>query len=363
MLRYARYPQLSSPVTLPPSSTPEKAFTHSPATSPTQNDRASHGGAARLAAAASDVATIVSTRNSRDNRPRSALSGGRAGEPELTPRDRAIVETLARMRILSFAQVHARFFAGRSIQAARHRLGRLAAKGWLSIWRQPVVRGGHPAYAIPTDKGMSFAREAIQSTVAGTAIERLIERMLPTRSSRPLFIAPCITPPWLAHQRECNSLVLAIEEAFGDEVLWASTWDRPFPNARSGLALPQPDAVLVFQRASEPVLVFLEHDRGQESLEHFRAAKIERYAELSVRPELAEDLLGFSKFEVWVTVLDARFRRPRHRLATLSREVTLAGAESLFLFSLAGWVHDDPRGARWYRDGDVPLLGPGDSIY
>lgn len=271
----------------------------------------------------------------------------------MTDRDLEIITALARFRLLSFEQVHRRFFAGRSKQAARHRLRLLEHRGWIRSWREPVVLGGHPGYAMPSDMGLAFARDRILALIRGTEVQRLVEFMLPLRDGKPLKLVPGIVPPFLAHQRECNHLALRFIEAFGNALLWISTWERPFPNSSSGLALPQPDLVFVFRDNDGSHLVFLEHDRGYESLEHFSRAKVERYAELAVRPELSMELFGFERFDVWVTVIDPRFRRPLDRLRALSRVVLRAGVDHLFAFTLAGWAHQDPQSAIWSRAGDL----------
>jgi hypothetical protein len=118
--------------------------------------------------------------------------------------------------------------------------------------------------------------------------------------------------------------------------------------------MPQPDGVLVLGSPSGPRLVFLEHDRGMESLANFRTSKVERYGELSVRPDLCEQVLGFREFRVWVTVLDKRFRRPLDRLRALSRLSVQGGTGELMSFTLAGWLWDDPRGRIWFEKGALP---------
>jgi len=178
--------------------------------------------------------------------------------------------------------------------------------------------------------------------------------MSPQRPRQLLSLDPGDAPAFLAHQRECNDLVVALETRGAAPVIWASTWDRPFPNRAGELSFPQPDAVIVFATGSGARLVFLEHDRGMESLAHFRSAKVERYAELFVRPDLCEELLGFRTFEVWVSILDARFRRPLRRLTALVKTALQGGAEELMSFTLAGWLCHEPGGAIWFRDGAVP---------
>ena len=84
----------------------------------------------------------------------------------------------------------------------------------------------------------------------------------------------------------------------------ASSWQRPFPvHGARGLRLPQPDGILLLAGGDGPRrLVFLEHDRGTESLVSFARAKIDRYRALASRPGLLEELTGFRRFSVVVTV-------------------------------------------------------------
>jgi hypothetical protein len=98
-----------------------------------------------------------------------------------------------------------------------------------------------------------------------------------------------------------------------------------------------------------------------ESPAHFARAKAERYAELAVRPELCQRLLGFPTFRLAVTVEDFRFHRmPLERLGRLARLLVDAGVARESLLALAGWVYDSPSGAVWCRADDpfVPRPRP-----
>lgn len=261
---------------------------------------------------------------------------------------------LTRLRLLSYAQLRRAFFPGRSLEVVGQRMRKLARAGWVTIFEHRAPRGGHPRYVLPTQRGLDFGVEAVRAALDTAPHARLVARMLPEGRKAVLELGEGTQPAFLAHQRECNHLALTLSLAGPAPVLWVSTWDRPFPPRVRDVAMPQPDGVVVLEVAGAPRLVFLEHDRGQESLAHFAAAKVERYAELAARPELCEELFGFPTFAVWVTVLDARFRRPIRRLRALADVARRADAQDFISFTLAGWANDFPGEAIWFCDGATP---------
>jgi len=146
----------------------------------------------------------------------------------------------------------------------------------------------------------------------------------------------------LAHQREVNELLVAYARTSALRVLWASSWERPFGRGPDAALLPQPDYVLVIERAGSPVLVFGEHDRGHESLAHFRATKAERYAPFAFVPDTAAAAFGITAVEVWVTVTDPVARAPGRRLQHLADVSLAAGAAPITRLALAGVAHARP---------------------
>jgi len=148
------------------------------------------------------------------------------------------------------------------------------------------------------------------------------------------------------HQRDVNRLCIGFRATLGKRLLWFAAIDRPCPNRVNGIAMPQPDFVLVVAGDRGPELVFGEHDRGSESLTHFREAKVERYAELASLPSFCQDIFGFATFRVLITVMDPIHRRPHHRIAMLNELVRAAGRAELFDIHLAGKVHTHP-GVVW----------------
>lgn len=333
------------------SSIPPQASTQRAA----QRDRARAAPFGRRTDAIGREAPLRPTPKGVPNPPPEDPTPGSEGERPPTDRDAAILEALARLRLLSYPQLRRAFFPGRSLEAVGQRVRTLERAGWVTVFEHRTPRGGHPRYVLPTRRGLGFGLGAIRAELeAAPHHARLVARMLPAGRKAALELGEGTQPAFLAHQRECNHLALTLSLAGPAPVRWASTWDRPFPPRVGDVAMPQPDGVLVLEGMGAPRLVFLEHDRGQESLAHFAAAKVERYAELAVRPELCEELLGFPTFAVWVTVLDARFRRPLRRLRALSDVARRAGAEDLLSFTLAGWANDAPRERIWFARGTLP---------
>ncbi len=224
----------------------------------------------------------------------------------LSAADRKVLLALGRFRILSFDQLRRLVFPHLSPQRVGQRLRALAAAGWLHIWEDVSRIGGRPRYAVPTRRALALTMDALHAASIGQASERPASLMLRGRPRRPLVLAPRTTPAFLAHQRECNDLLIAYARISGARLLWSTSFDRPFPLHARGLALPQPDYAVILERAGAPALIFGEHDRGHESLAHFRRTKAERYAALAARPELTMELFGFARFMVWITVVDAR---------------------------------------------------------
>jgi hypothetical protein len=171
--------------------------------------------------------------------------------------------------------------------------------------------------------------------------------MLPRSGRRPLELGET-SPKWLAHQREVNHLVASVVTSSSSRVVWASTWDSPFPSRAGTIPLPQPDYVLVEEAGGVPRLIFGEHDRGTEPLVRFSERKIELYSTLAAFPEVCEAEFGIRTFRVAVSVVDPMRRAPIARLRSLidaSRRVE--GAE-MFRFTLGGWMFAYPTDSIWF---------------
>ncbi|HEX8254181.1 MAG TPA: replication-relaxation family protein [Thermoanaerobaculia bacterium] len=272
----------------------------------------------------------------------------------LSTADRAVLLALARCRLLSFVQVRRAVFPRLSSQRVGQRLHALADAGWITTWEDVSRIGGRPKYALPTRRALTVAHTLLAAGALPTAAAQTASLLLRSAPRRPLVLAQRSTPGFLAHQRECNDLLLAFATIPGVRLLWATSSDRPLPLRAGGIALPQPDAVLVIERAGVASLVFGEHDRGHESLAHFRRTKAERYAALAARPASVRELFGFDHFMVWVTVLDARAGAPLRRLASLVEVARHAAASDVMAFTLAGWAVSSPAAPIWFCKGTAP---------
>lgn len=251
--------------------------------------------------------------------------------PDL-PRDRAVLIRLARQCLLSLSQIHQLVFAGLDRSRVSRRLGKLARQGWLTLWEQPVDRGGRPRYAAPTAAGLRWALDRITAETAPFPYARLIATMLRRGPRRPLPLTRGVVPPHLAHLREVNDVLISLQLDRAAGVVWVSSWNRPLPISSHGVHLPQPDGVVIRRGGNAPILHFLEHDRGVESLEQFRTRKVDRYRELARRPGLVSELTGVPGFRVCVTVRTGKSSSTAARIAALRRCAQTRLAGPLFTF-------------------------------
>jgi hypothetical protein len=256
-----------------------------------------------------------------------------AGGPSLL-RDRIALLEIARYRILPLQDLRRQVFQNRNAAVVTRRMQALAKAGFLTVWEELLVQGGHPRHALLTRRGLAWAIAELKAEAARTPHERLVTFMAGETAKKPLELLPATAPPFLPHQLETNHVVAALARIPALGVTWSSTWHRPFPNALDRIAMPQPDAVLVAMRDGEPHLVFLEHDRGQEAPASFAAKKAERYSALALYG-LTEQLFGFADFTVWVTVNDVAGRRPLDRIRVLQ---DVSRASDMLRFTLAGWI-------------------------
>jgi hypothetical protein len=257
----------------------------------------------------------------------------------LPSRDRSLVLAVARMRVLTYGQAGRLLFPGRHASIVTRRARVLVRAGWLRRIRPRVERGGAPSYLLPSRRGLAASLDLFLIETDNTPLSVLVRRMVPTRPRKPLALAETSS---VAHQREVNELLVAYMRASELRILWASSWERPFGRGPDAALLPQPDYVLVIERAGNPVLVFGEHDRGHESLAHFRATKAERYAPFALLPDAASAAFGIPGVEVWVTVTDPVSRAPRRRLKHLADVILAAGAGPIARLALAGVANARP---------------------
>lgn len=284
----------------------------------------------------------------------------------LTERDIAVIRHLVLLRLLRYDQLHRLAFAAVDRSIARRRIRLLVRSGWLATWEVPSPQGGHARYAHPT----AAAIRALLPTLAPNAAwAPLVSRMVP-RQRRPLELGTS-TPKWLPHQREVNHLVTSIATSPERRILWASSWDCPFPSRVGMFEFPQPDYVLVEEVDSAPRLVFGEHDRGSEPLDRFTARKLALYSALAAFPDVCEQQFGISSFRVHITVSDPLRRAPMARLRALLEAARSAERPDIFRFALGGWLYACPAAPIWIGVDHPPahdsvarfehagVLGPG----
>jgi hypothetical protein len=271
--------------------------------------------------------------------------------PDLTRRDSVVVYLVVLHRLLAHGQLKELAFPHQNPSVVRRCASRLEATGWVARWDAAKERGGLERYLHPTPKALSWAFEHFLVRTAPEPWAPLVRLMQPEMRP-PLALGRGARPKWIAHQREVNSLVVRSIVAGAHPVAWGSTWDCPFPTSFGILKLPQPDYVLVENRAGVPHLVFGEHDRGTERLETFIARKVELYAGLALFPEVCEQLFGFRRFEVRLSVIDVRSQKPIARLRALADAAARTAAP--MQFTLGGWLHAYADQAIWFAKGTMP---------
>lgn len=251
--------------------------------------------------------------------------------PEV-PRDAVAVMHLVKMRVLSYDQLsRLTYFTGNKT-VARRRLRRLHALGWIHTWDRPTRRGASPRYAYPTRKALAWGDAVMRASTDGTALGPLVKLMLPATPRQPWKFEPGTSPLFLAHTEEANEALIGWFRRSTERVLWASSWDCPFPEHVEWRTMPQPDYVLVLDRDGVPHLVFGEHDRGTEGREVV-ARKLRVYRTWFETPDILARTIGFRSFQLFITV--AGERAPR-RLEHLTQLVRDEGAEAFTTLMLAG---------------------------
>lgn len=262
----------------------------------------------------------------------------------LTARDIDVMRHLVRLRLLRYDQLHRLAFANVDRSIARRRIRQLSRSGWLATWEAPSRCGGHARYAHPSAGAI---RALLPTLVPEAAWAPLIARMVPRTQRRPLELG-IGTPKWLTHQREVNHLVASIATAPERRILWASSWDCPFPSRVGMFGLPQPDYVLVDEVDGAPRLVFGEHDRASEPIDRFTARKLTIYSALAEFPDVCEQQFGIASFRVHVTVIDPLRRAPIARLRALLDAARSAERPDIFRFTLGGWLYASPAAPIWF---------------
>jgi Replication-relaxation len=262
--------------------------------------------------------------------PRSAVSPGRhvirhtaartdssEGGPRRA-RDRAVLQAIVDCKYLSASQVQRYMMERRSITGARRALRRLESEGWVVAWEAWVASGGHTKYYLPRRRALAWALQRHQEAAARTPLERIATSLTPTTRRKPVQFAPRTMPLFFEHQCATNDIVLAFKQAGGNEVVWATAWDRPLPKRIGSFSPPQPDAILVLQRGDTRSLLFIETDRASEHAPAFQRSK-SRYGGLKLRPNVLTDLFGIVPFHVLIVARCADEPKTTRRMADLAR--------------------------------------------
>jgi hypothetical protein len=299
--------------------------------------------------------------NARENTGATAAGKGRIGTrgrvvpdtigPPLA-RDAALLLLIVRLRIASIQQLAQAAFSSVSIVVARRRLRALQQGGWIRTWDRPVASGGAPRYVYPTPKALGWAYPRLIELTRGTPAEQLVRLMIPDSTKRLRQLESGSEPQWFPHQDETNRLVLSRLRVAEDAVLWASSWDCPFPDGLNGLKAPQPDYVLVTVRdGGSPQLTFGEHDRATEPMARWS----EKLAAYAAAREVSEELFGHAEFMIDVTVTDPLRQSPHRRVREIIDTVRAADCHGFVRVTLGGWAHAFPRSRIWFADGNAPL--------
>lgn len=297
--------------------------------------------------------------NSRENTSAALASEREAGtRSPLIPltlgptraRDATLLLLIVRLRIASIQQLANAVFPNVSVVVARRRLRALHHQGWIRVWDRPVANGGAPRYVYPTAKALRWAYPRLLELARATPAEQIVRLMIPDSTKRLMQLEAGSEPQWFAHQDEINRLLLARSSADGEDLLWASSWDCPFPDRLNGLKAPQPDYVLITIHGGNALLTFGEHDRATEPM----ARWMEKLAAYAAAREVAEDLLGHAEFTIDVTVTDPLRRAPLRRVREIVDTVRVAECQRYVRITLGGWACAFPHGRIWFASGDAP---------
>lgn len=288
---------------------------------PGKSSRRGEDASSRPDARSSD-AGVLSTQDRPTDGPRHTQKdpGPRSTGPTLAV-DQRVLQTIVDLKYLSAEQLRTLAFPAVDISLVRRWLRRLEAEKWVRLWSPFTARGGKTKYALPTKRALRWALEERRRGADGTELERLARLLIPTTTRAPVSFAPGSLPPYFAHQREANDMVIAFQRS-SVEMLWATTWDRPLPRAIDAFVPPQPDGIIVVRHRTGALhLLFLEHDRGTEKPEMFATTK-RRYLFLALSPAFVKSMFGVAAFSVLVTVEAANTER---RIVELQMAAMRAG--------------------------------------
>jgi hypothetical protein len=268
-----------------------------------------------------------------------------AGHPELTLRQSTLVTAAVLLRLAGYDQLRRLVYPGLDPSLIRRDVRAAVDAGLLLRWSFPAPNGARIGHVHPTDRANAAVLPGLRAASDASSWGKTVRLMLPSAPRRALTLDASV-PKWFPHQREVNHLVASIACSTRAPLVWASSFQQPFPTAIGACTMPQPDYVLVEMVNGAPQLVFGEHDRGHELVARFIARKVALYARLASQ---CEELFGVRSFRVDVTVIDCVSRQPIRRLEQLLDATKAYGAEDLVRFTLGGWLYAEPKHTPWFR--------------
>jgi hypothetical protein len=306
-------------------------------------------------------AKTMETKGAREDAPRaqSRLTPSlRTTSEVLAPNDRDVLAWVVLLRFASYRQLQALAGGDRHVSTLRKRIGDLIERGFLTPWDRPGRGRRGQRYVLPTITTLRRLLPYLREATTHQVFAPLIAEMLP-QQRRPFELAQKDLKKWLPHQLEVNELVARIVRT-RPSILFASTWEAPFPTTLDFVDAPQPDYVLVEKEHGVPIVVFGEHDRGTGSIATFIKRKLDLYAALASFPDVCGKKLGVASFRVDIAVIDVEAQNPMRRLRAMIEAAEASTHPDLFRFTFGGWLYAYTNENVWFSASRVPVK---DSIH
>jgi len=331
---------------------------------PTANDQESHPdaekevekGAPFGASPPDPSAQTRETKGAREDAPmvQSRLTSSlRKASEVLVPNDRDVLAWVVLLRFASYRQLQALAGGDRHVSTLRKRIGDLIERGFLIPWDRPGRRRRGQRYVLPTIATLRLLIAYLREATMNQVFAPLITEMLP-QQRRPFELEKKDLKKWLSHQLEVNELVTRILRT-RPSVIFASTWEAPFPTTLDFVDAPQPDYVLVEEQNGGPTIVFGEHDRGTGTIATFIKRKLDIYSALASFPDVCAKKFGVASFRVDVTVIDVEEQNPMRRLRAMIEAAEASTHPELFRFTLGGWLYAYTNENVWFSVSRVPV--------
>jgi hypothetical protein len=276
----------------------------------------------------------------------------RTSSEVLGANDRDVLAWVVLLRFASYRQLQALAGGDRHVSTLRKRIGDLIDRGFLIPWDRPGRGRRGQRYVLPSIATLRRMIPDLREATKHHMFAPLISEMLP-QQRRPFELAKKDLKKWLPHQLEVNELVTRIRLA-RPSVIFASTWEAPFPTTLDFVDAPQPDYVLVEEEHGAPTIVFGEHDRGTGTIATFIERKLDQYAALASFPDVCAKKLGVASFRVDVTIIDVEDQKPLRRLRAMIEAAEASTHPELFRFTLGGWLYAFTNENVWFSSGRVP---------